>query len=193
VRMGLGLEGRQRLGIDLDGVLIDWTSVLRDAIRNTYGFHPDTSDYDAGLTREQFAEIHDKIAGDGGLPLCDVYYDNMETLVELAERHDIFYITHRRSMLGNKVVDGIIRDDTKYFLEVNDFPEGKLIFTHDKVSVCEHYNIPIMVEDHLETAQNFLGTITRCYLIDRPWNRHIWYPPHYRVLNLEAVVEIEKI
>ena len=179
-----------RIACDLDGVLIDWTSVLRDAIRDMYGFHANTADYDAGLNREQFAQIHDKIAGDGDLPKCGVYHDNLNILIEIAENHEIFYITHRRSMLGNKLIDHIIQEDTKYFLEVNDFPEGKLIFTHDKLTVCKHYNIPIMVEDHLETALEFLHTGIKCYLIDRVWNQGD-YP--FRVTDLEAVIELEKL
>ena len=183
-----------RIGIDLDGVLINWTAVLADTIRDVFGSYPDTSDYDAGLTREQFSVIHDKIAGDGDLPLCDVYYDNLITLMQLD--HEIFYITHRRSMFENKTIDYIIREDTKYFLEVNEFPEGKLIFTKDKLVVCKHYNIPIMVEDHLETALEFLHTGTKCYLIDRPWTKGEYVPfgeydYPYRVVDLEAVVKLE--
>ena len=186
------------IGLDLDGVLIDITFVFTCAIRNTIRIKASWNDYSAGLDLKTFATIHDQVVSDGGLMLCDVYKDNLETLREISENHEIFYITSRRSMLGQSVVNTIMRGVTPQFMKLHKFPTGKIIFTQDKVSVCEANGITIMVEDHFETSQKFFSTSVRCYLIDRPWNKGSYvrfgeYDYPYRVRNLEVVVKREKL
>lgn len=168
------------LGIDIDGTILDVIPAF-DASAHSLGYFPDWTKYDGGLGKQRMALLHDH-AFIGCQGLMRPYEGAVKILQRWAKSHELVYITARQSQQGSQMITDYIHNLTK--IQLQDFPKGDLIFSQDKLKTCREITVDVMVEDHLDTAEKVSGFI-RCYLIDRSWNRHKWYPD--RVSSLREV------
>ncbi len=93
-----------------------------------------------------------------------------ESIGELSENNDIFFITSRPNFINGK---------TKEFLNRN-FPEVSFELIHSKgfdtqrkhkEEICLDRDIKIMIEDNYEYAKKCADKGINVFLLDKPWNK----------------------
>lgn len=178
--------GIRKVGIDLDGVLADFTSRMRDLLNSLFNLNlPD--DYvpqdwhwaDANLKPGMMAEAWKVI---GNTPdfweSASPYVHNMVEMVswfhDHADRdHEVYFITARNETAGRTARDQSARWLREYIgstaPDINVFVTSK---GTDKKYVLEALGVHYFIDDHHETI-NHTRAVKSCksYLLDQPWNR----------------------
>ena len=159
------------LGSDIDGVIIDIVSVMRERFLDLYGYdlsYELISDYKieecTGLTDKQVQFVVDESLYKVDLP---VYADAEFYMNKYMKTEDVIFITSRNRRHSNETFLNL----AKYF-PLDKFRilfEG--IFT--KASFVRRLKLDFFVEDRVDTVIDIAGNNSECevLLMDRPWNK----------------------
>lgn len=159
------------LGSDIDGVIIDIVSVMRERFLDLYGYdlsYELISDYKieecTGLTDKQVQFVVDESLYKVDLP---VYADAEFYMNKYMKTEDVIFITSRNRRHSNETFLNL----AKYF-PLDKFRilfEG--IFT--KASFVRRLKLDFFVEDRVDTVIDIAGNNPNCavLIMDRPWNK----------------------
>ena len=159
------------LGSDIDGVIIDIVSVMRERFLDLYGYdlsYELISDYKieecTDLTDKQVQFVVDESLYKVDLP---VYADAEFYMNKYMKTEDVIFITSRNRRHSNETFLNL----AKYF-PLDKFRilfEG--IFT--KASFVRRLKLDFFVEDRVDTVIDIAGNNPECavLIMDRPWNK----------------------
>lgn len=140
-----------KIGIDIDGVLTDYSKFCLDYGTLYYNvINPNEYDFSLifGITKEEENIFWDKHRKDYFINTHARNFASEVIKKLISEGNEIYLITSRNFLIS-KVDDGSGKVEyTKSWLEKNDIPYNKLIFTpHDKVPTIINEKVEIMIED----------------------------------------------
>ncbi len=153
------------IGVDIDNVLCDTDSVIRQVIRERFGVHSTrrqiTSWYYSEclpITRDQEIEI---------FGLFNDYYGSTarpirgaaSALMTLSRSASIWILTVRPDESSRLTRDWLNREGMTY---------DQLIHAEDKLAYAGQ--VRLLIDDRLETALAFAARAIPVILFDRPWN-----------------------
>lgn len=157
----------KRLGLDLDGTLINWHESVLEYYKMFRGFDGTDSSF--------WTTFYKTIPDDefNFITQIEFLYTNRQPDADcrsfidcVKDRFEIYYITARPS---------IARLTTEQYLRKYNFPfQENLIFTDDKVNAARLLKLDYFIEDmpnHVKALSDVVFTIMR----SRPWNKDIWY------------------
>ncbi len=165
-----------RLCIDIDNVLCDTDSVIRDIIREYTGgevdlgyadiikfnYHECTDHRGNGITEKQWREIHDKYSFSENIHRVQPQDEIPDALHTLREAFEIHIATSRLQAA---------HEATRDWLASHRIPFDDLHFVNHR----EKHLIPISfhaaIEDDLEQAKLFLPVASESILLAHPWNK----------------------
>jgi HAD superfamily hydrolase (TIGR01549 family) len=154
-----------KVGFDIDGVLTNNKSWF-NAVTKKFGFKYDDikDEYKLPITSQQYQELYDEY-GDYIFREAEVEQGAMNTVRDIAKRHDIYFITARPESSA---------DITLKWLKDHGFPiKDNIIYNHDKVAACKELGVTIMIEDNAESAIKLADEGILTYLITRPYNAKV--------------------
>lgn len=153
-----------RVGVDLDGVVVNFV----DALRSSWGLDPteflDPFKWEIwecwGMTKENFVRWSDESYETHLFYKAEPYPGAVEALHELHELgHSVHIVTARHHPVG--------RRDTVAWLEDHGVHYDSLTFSDDKTCVP----VDVFVEDNLPNAEACAKAGVKSFLMDRPWNQ----------------------
>lgn len=158
-----------KIGVDLDGVVYNFTKQFCEAARKQ-GFNlsetPDCWNWfeSCGMTRAQFLEIMHKSVDDLQLfwkgEMLDNAADHMARLRDAG--HEIHIVTHRES--GHVYTS---ESATRYWLDTKGAMYDSLTFSADKTVV----NVDVFIEDNLDNYDALEAAGVKAYLVNRSYNQ----------------------
>lgn len=170
-----------RIGLDMDGVIYDWHSVVHRYYmlyaNYTGTFREFWMEYIPSLSEEnQDYIVSIPLFYDQAFPTVDA----QEYLPKLAEIGELFYITSRPDSA---------RFVTRKFFRKHNLPDSENLFmVADKQPVIRLYDIDVFVDDRGETLED-LGNICLTVLMNKPWNEH-YKDTFTRVNSLQEFYEL---
>lgn len=175
----------ERLGIDIDGVLNNFSGVLKVILQRDFDFIPDDSQYymlnELKFSKSQLLDFWIKYSPQI-LNMMSPEQDAVNVLTKLSNEYDINIITAR---------DTAVIDITTEWIDKWGIPYDNIYFNSgDKVDKCKELDAIMMIEDnpHNVKALNDAGVNT--LLFDRPYNRR--YNDSVRVTNWNEIYDIMK-
>ncbi len=166
-----------KIGIDLDDVVFEFVKPLLEFYKKKYGgeiLFEDVFSYDfSDVFKISLEEVIDLIGKNftrsfiENLNLCEF---SKESILKLAENHELFFITSRLFREGTKESLDKHFLNTGYNLVYSSNPyagnEGKT-----KAEICEELNIDFMIEDCKRHSKICAENGIKVFLIDKPWNQ----------------------
>lgn len=174
------MRGRSIIGLDLDGVVADYTSAMRLFVADCKSVDPESLPepvtynlvkagwgIDSG---DEFLRIHSEAVASGLYANLPVISGASEALRELSDMGaHIRIVTHRLIMGGSHQR---IVSDTAAWLDRNSIPYMSLCFTGLKDSVGAH----VYIEDSPDNISALRHSGTDVIVFDQPYNRSITGP-----------------
>ncbi len=172
------------LGLDLDGVVVDFYRALKPVAATWLGKRPEdlTDDFRYGLKEWG---LLDKVSGAGGYdltyPLLHKHAVNQHGIFKNADPIALAPFTLRRlSRLGVHIriithrlyVGGLHGESvtqTAEWLEKHDVPYRDLCFVEDKLSI----NADLYIDDSPKNIEAYRAEGRPCIIFDNPTNRHL--------------------
>lgn len=189
---------RERIGIDLDDVLLDLNPALCAYHNDRHGTDfrkEDVTDYDLwklwGCSQEElFRRIDDFYEAPEHLDAATV--PGSETAIPmLAERYDLFLVTAKPGRLRGMTEIWLDRYFPDAFREIR-FTGG---YQRDgkvrvrKSDVCRELGIRTFVDDALGNVRDLAPHMDRVFLLDAPWNREGYdHPSVVRAASWDDIV-----
>lgn len=166
--------------LDLDEVMFQTVQALVAASR-IFGFVDfDFTDYNLGIPRPLFFEIHDYAVRQGMFRKLKPY----RRVVMLAQQlhalgYTVRFVTHRASLQDDVVLHEQIVEDTLASLTQHGLPDPHLtVFAAgSKLVHCQELEADLVIEDKLETVLeingqlNKRGGIIHAIVVNRTWNQ----------------------
>ena len=178
------MEGqKERLGLDLDGVIYPWQEVVYDHMKY---FHNETRNFH-DFWRDATEKVFTTKMGEFWLT-NNLFYvqrnirpDILDTLNCLSQFYDLFYITSRVKSAQRA---------TRYWFKVNNLPRKEYLYFSgsEKLPLVLEHEVGYFVEDrikHILELRNYTNTI----LIRQPWNEEIWD----EVTTLDSVILLPEL
>ena len=157
-----------KLGFDLDGVLANFEQGLIDRGKelNLWKKHYPQSHEDWNswnpIPKTTFNKIWKTIESD------ESFWLNLEPLTNLRDFRVDAYITAR----------SVSSEISRKWLKKNGFPEAEVIttgFHKSKISAIESLGLDFFLDDKPVNFHEInSGTISHCFLLERPWNSNIY-------------------
>ncbi|MFH1958401.1 MAG: hypothetical protein ABIJ15_08000 [bacterium] len=180
-----------KLGVDLDGVIVDTDAVFRKYIKKITGVSS-TRDmitsyfYEECLhiSKEDVEKVYSIMQSDSAWKELPALEDAEETLNELAATFEIFIITARP--VESKA-------QTEEFLKKHGIPVKEIYFISEKQRKLDIINglpfeVSAFIEDRLDFAEEIARAGINTYLMDYPWNRtNRKIPNLHRVSNWKQI------
>ncbi len=195
--LGKSIGRTLKIGIDLDDVVFEFVKTLISHYKEITG-----KDFDfENMKSYKFSDIidleHDeivKLIGDMteknktlDMDLCEFA---KESIFELAESSEVYFITSR---VHRKNTEESLK---RHFSEINfdlHFSSNPYVNNEGKHKgeICLDLGIDYMVEDSPEHALKCSESGVKCFLIEKPWNKHRSDLPEeiIRVKNWKEIVE----
>lgn len=174
-----------RIGIDLDGVIFDYVTVLRRQFGFTEDEAPDPFKWEIwecwGMSESRFwSEAH--AAYDRHLFFRgDAYPGAIEALRELDSLgHTLHIVTARTHPVAQR--------DTLAWLVENNVPYHSIDFASDKTTIP----VDVFIEDNLQNAEAIVATGMKAFLLDRPWNQGETEVPRVMTMT-DFVAEVQHL
>jgi uncharacterized HAD superfamily protein len=169
--------------LDIDGVIADFYTGFGDHLNKSVDAGLDLSigppeyslhKWGHNLPKDLVdSEIPKWILG-GGYRSMPIFSGAKEFVYKLMDKYNVYIVTARvgdfRLDITEKVKEKIVYDTFEWFKK-HGIPSNKLFFEHKKADFCKKNNIPIIIEDKLETVINGANEGIRCVLMDRSWNQ----------------------
>jgi uncharacterized HAD superfamily protein len=163
--MATGQTRRPVVGVDLDNVLADTDTVIRQLIAERYGIvlqRRDIVEFDywlCGITREQTDEVL-RLFHEGECAKALPTEQSASALQVLRTRYEIWILTARPQLA---------QQATEHWLQQHGLEFDRLI--HDGKKLAHSEELAVAIEDHRETAYGFARAGVRTFLFDYPWNQ----------------------
>jgi 5'(3')-deoxyribonucleotidase len=169
-----------RIGVDIDGVMYEWSKTARYMLREILPNSPYTKDGPLGVESQHWDYIQKHVAPEHwkwlwteGVRLGLFRHGHMcpgtiEAIRKLSELGDIIVVTHRPAAAVA---------DTLAWLSYQRLPlSGIHILTNQEpkssVAKCD-----VFIDDKPENCEDLAAIGTAACLMDRPWNQHSSYSP----------------
>lgn len=180
-----------RLGIDCDGVLVDFNKAYIELIKEISGedkfgpgykpttwSYPETVGYSAEVVSEAWAKIEDSSSFWFALEPLDGMHELVEWLGrdENDIKHDVYFITSRPGKMAKL--------QSEAWFAQYDLPSTVLV-SSEKGMCCEALKIDLYVDDKIENIMQIMKRAipTAPYLLNQPWNQN--YNGGKRIASLE--------
>jgi uncharacterized HAD superfamily protein len=190
-----------KIGVDIDGVLADFTSAFNALVKAEYGItlpNPAPSwnwHRDGGVTKEMDSKLW-------GYIMDSMWWGTlfpMTGAVEALERlnlmsragDDIYFITSRPGKLSKFL--------TEMWLKFHGMDAPTVLVTSNKGPVVKGLGLDVFVDDKPENNYEVIQATgygeVRVYLIDAPYNQWADQPKNYgtRIASLSAVLDLEAV
>ena len=161
--------GILKIGLDVDGVIIDLVSVMLPYLSIECGYnvnHEDIHCYNIdealGL-QNKMVGIIEEVYKSKNLKQAPPIEGAIEGINRLS-KGSVYLITVRPEKT---------RTDTEWWLDKHNIDYDELVFTSegDKSSIVRRFNVDIFVEDCLDHAISLSSNDVNTLLLDKPWNR----------------------
>jgi len=180
------------IGVDIDEVVADFSNMVLGELRQRHG---------VDLQREQWtmwnieevedllpyrAMIIDTIANAYAkqrMKTLAVIPSAQDTIRELAERHEMKFITAR----GNFFPEA--RAHTLHWFEKNRIPFQSIHFEHEKHVAAKELGVELFIEDNAGNALALAAIGVPVLLMDAPWNQNVAHPLITRVQDWHEIKE----
>jgi len=166
-----------KVGLDLDGVVIDFADYFLNKINSLYKTKHTKNDWTSyyfnvgNFNDNHFKDMVNEIIFTGGWKHMEPLPNAVEAVKDIYENNSIHIITGKR---------GRAKSDVVHWLERYDIPYDSISFTDSTKNNVVHSNkgklgyilgLDCMIEDSHKNAEDMskYGIIT--FLIDQPWNR----------------------
>jgi len=168
----------QRVGVDLDGTLVDYIHGVAPLLKEHYGLEPDYSkpvmriEEVFGLTRETRPpglreHLYDELHAFRHLPPFEKDINELSWgLFDLGQRTEIYIVTARHP--SKEIVS-----DTLEWLDERDFIYTDVFFTEDKSLLCEVTGINVMFEDEPQQVRQLVARNIPVVMRNQPWNSSV--------------------
>lgn len=167
-----------KLGFDLDGCLVDFTSAFIDRIVSVTGedkfpprpFDVPCWDYPAhfGYTPEQVDAVWDDITADSlfwmSLSPLAGEQNTVQRIKGLTPEHDVYFITARPGRNAKR--------QSEIWLRWYGFDDPTVLISGHKGLACKALELDLYVDDKRENCDSVhFDSKTRVFIYDQPWNR----------------------
>ena len=175
------------LGFDIDGVVLDLVSLIREYFIDQYQVYFNPED----LGRYNFEEItglpHDKVlqvvnesTADIDGQLANIYPENIEAMYEYYEKtgKPLIFITHRWDIENTK----------KLFSRLFPFKTYKIRYVNPRDSkglVAKEEKIDLFIDDDVGVAMKMQRDGVTVVLYEQPWNL---YCPVTKIKSLKEII-----
>lgn len=179
----MGKPKRFVIGVDIDNVLTDTDTKIRELIKKYLGIDAQGEDiidwhYHRSLpiTQEDESYIFD-LFHQYHCQELNIIPNSKESLDSLSKYSLIYLITNRPKFTSHS---------TKSWLNQHNIHFDKITFTKDK----EYYfqDMSFLVEDKGETALSFANLGKPVFLLDHPWNHSFF---HDNIIRVSSWLEID--
>ena len=176
-----------KIGLDIDGVIIDLVSVMLPYLSIECGYnvtHEDIRCYNIGEAlgvETKIAGIMEEVYKSENLKKAPPIEGAIEGINRLS-KGSVYLITTRPEKT---------RTDTEWWLDKHNIDYDELVFTtdRDKISIVRRFNVDIFVEDCLDHAISLSSSGVNTLLLDKSWNRDELVSNKYtRVYNWDDIV-----
>jgi uncharacterized HAD superfamily protein len=168
-----------KLGIDIDGCLNDFQSIIAEMIKKEYGIEPDKRIYyivdELNLSSEEAKRFWDKCHPES-LKIMQATEGAKESLNKLKDLGcELNIITARNYGIA---------DLTEKWLNEQEIPYDNIFFNGEKKhQVCNWKNINFMVEDNPDYVRGLADSGIEVALYPRPYNKDFYYKNTKKVNN----------
>ncbi len=178
----------QRVGIDLDGTVVDYIHGIAPLLKEHYGLEPDFSkpvmriEEVFGLTCETRPpglreHLYDELHAFRHLPPLEEDINGLAWgLFDLQQRTEIYIVTARTP--SREIVN-----DTLEWLEEHGFIYTDVFFYEDKSVLCETIGINLMFEDEPQQVKQLIARDIPVVMRNQPWNSSVEDHPLIRRAN----------
>ena len=174
--------GQKRIGIDLDGTVADYITGVAPLLKEHYGLVPDWN-----VEAYRIEEVFGLTPETRPPKMREHLYEDLHLFRDLPKREpDIERLTVSLKKKGYKVyiitaraASPIIREDTKFWLDENNFEYDDIFHVEDKAQLCKLMRIHVMIEDEVMQVGNLQRSKINVVVPDQPWNQHLPDDPHY--------------
>ncbi len=165
----------QRVGIDLDGTIVDYIHGIAPLMKEHYGLEPDFSksayriEEIFGLTEEtrppgMREHLYEDLHGFRNLPPLEEDISELAwELLVLERRSETYIITARNA-------SETIISDTLDWLYDHSFNYTDAFFFKDKALLCEIMEIDVMLEDESQQIGQLINRNIPVVMRNQPWN-----------------------
>lgn len=182
-----------RLGLDLDGVVADYTAALRvSAAKLGIGQGLQGNPTTWGMvepgwfdSKEQWLAAHTDVfrTGAHAIPLLDA--GAADALVRFRAAGGVVIVTTARSGIVNSdVTDEKVRSDTEKWLEMHEYEVDDLVLTSDKAQADCH----LYIDDSPGVIQSLQAAGKPVVVRDQLYNRHV--SAEHRVFSVPEMLEL---
>ena len=191
-----------RFGIDLDGVLGDFTSEVVAVANSLWpgkmppGYKPDNWDYQGVLTKEEWNQVWGVLIDTENLWLKEEELSGARELQQFLKEYpfsEVYFVTARAETKGMSV----LMQSTRWLEERGLWPRWDRSFVipvkhaNEKIKILNDLMIPFFLDDHAPTIQALqaLPNMRGAYLLDELHNRYASLP---RVTSVTEYLDIVK-
>jgi len=171
---------KQKLGLDLDGVLYPFVKAVETFCRVNKSFSGTTDDFHRNLS-----EYWEKFNLDWLVENAQLYQafipsqELMGILSRLADKYEIYYISSRP--------ESVFRVTQKYLREYGFPNQENLYFSTDKETLARFFGLSYFVDDNVVYAES-LDRVCMSLLMSTPYNEK--YHGNYHRINTMKDLEI---
>jgi uncharacterized HAD superfamily protein len=153
---------KEKLGMDLDGVIYPFVKAVETYCRITYGYAGTTDEFERNIDKYWKLYNLDWIVESPNIYQKFIPEKKMMALIQdLSSKYQIFYVTSRP--------ESLLRITEKYLRDY-DFPQrNNLVFTQDKDVFARLVGLTYFVEDNVENACK-LAKACMSFLVKTPYN-----------------------
>lgn len=182
-----------RIGIDVDGVLMDFVSAFRDTAQRLFGkeFPSFSSDWDFsnwGLSKAEYGRLWERVKQSENWFLFNErpFGFSIESL-SLLKRHELYFVTTRSQTVGEPI---LLQTQKQLHMLGVQFPT--VLVRADKGRVASGLQLDIFVDDYVENLKMIeeQSPITKLFLVNQTYNEYLPVPSNWtRVKNLKDFAE----
>ncbi|PIN73242.1 hypothetical protein COV20_03355 [Candidatus Woesearchaeota archaeon CG10_big_fil_rev_8_21_14_0_10_45_16] len=185
-----------KIGVDIDGVLVDFVSGFLQYYNLKYGTDLKYNDATTYYMEEAFGLPQDKISSIMNEYLRSHAFVRMqlipgskEAIGNLSSRHSLHIITARSSDIYDRTVGWLHHNFPGCFSKIL-FSNSPGLPKMSKAAICKQQGVSILVEDSLENALTCSAAGVTVFLMDCPWNQRGQLPENViRVSDWQEIVE----
>jgi uncharacterized HAD superfamily protein len=155
-----------RIGIDIDGVIVDTINFVSQALTKSYGYEIKPHDVAHGLGKMKGIEKYFEDNGEYLLCTLDPFENSVEVINEIGKEHEIYLISARFNIHYDLTINWLKR----YAIKAKEIllTEGK-----SKTEICKTYNIELFIEDSAVNALEISALNIPVLLYNTEYNQSI--------------------